>query len=345
MASTLGLSQHITDDDLSLVNHAFKEVAMEILKGESGVDFELANSLWSSQVKEEFKQTLAAYFGAEARSIATKDVINAWVAKATHDKITSVLSSDPRSSETVLINAIYFKGSWRWPFDKEAVLDEPFYPGRYNDAADCYTVKMMRHDSKNKKMLSYFENSLVQVCELPYGGPEGQFAATIVLPRASDDVTCHNNDGRYKSEIRTSVALTELIQSHLTPATWTEWTQGLRPCEGYITLPKFKLEFERELSDTLRAMGIQRAFTDLAQFNRMATDGAAIDAVIHKTFVEVNEEGTEAAAVTAVRMRALAFMPEAPKPTFEMVCDHPFLFSIRHRPSGLVVFSGCIGKP
>jgi serpin B len=169
----------------------------------------------------------------------------------------------------------------------------------------------------------YKEDDAMQVVALPYG--DGRLCMYVFLPRAKG-------------------GLGELIGA-TKPDNFSELFDGFSEKKGEVVLPRFKIEFEQNLVKTLQALGMGLAFTPGADFSRMVVPPAtaAISDVLHKTFVEVNEEGTEAAAVTGVKMMATA-MPR-PEDKFSFVCDHPFLCAIRDDVTGSVLFLGAIFDP
>ena len=290
-----------------------------------GVELSIANSLWARQGLDFNKDFLARnkrFYGAEVRSIdfaspQAAPQINGWVAEKTKDKIKEIVDSIDESSILFLINAIYFKGTWTKEFDKEATREETFYlPGGGERARP-----MMRQGGE----YLYLKGNGFQAAGLPYG--EGRMSMYLFLP-----------DER---------AGLDEFHAQLSAEGWDAWMGSFAQKSGRIVLPRFKLEFKAKLKTALTNLGMGIAFDgDRANFAAMikrAGANAYIEDVVHKTFVEVNEKGTEAAAATSVEMRLTSVMePEKP---FEMICDHPFFFAIRDNETGLVLFMGSIVNP
>jgi serpin B len=317
MRSTLGFGTL----PLAEVNGSYKSL-IALLRGlDEQTDFRIANSIWyrdSFPFDERFFATTRDYFDATVQGLdfadpASVDTINRWVNEGTNGKIPTIVEEIPEYMVMYLINAIYFKGSWRDRFDPAGTRDEPF---RSRGGAST-PVKMMRNDGE----FGYYEDDGLQAVDLPYGN--GAFTMVVVLPRDGDDVN-------------------ELTAA-LTADRWTAITAGLGKSEGEVFLPKFKLTFEQTLNDALRALGMPTAFVEGgADFTAMSPRGRAlfISEVLQKTFVDVNEEGTEAAAATSVGVGVTS----APA-RFLFRADRPFLFAIRERLSGTILFVGKIVTP
>jgi len=213
-----------------------------------------------------------------------------------------------------LVNAIYFKGKWTHQFKKNRTSDQPFFP-----APDQKIQAKLMNLSAN---FNYAELDNLQLLELPYVG--GDVAMVVLLPKEKNGLSALENS---------------LNQKQL-----DDWLAQGRSREVNVFLPKFKLTQQFSLSRTLAGMGMTDAFLSSANFSAM--DGGRdlfISAVIHKAFVEVNEQGTEAAAATAVGMEAMAIRRPAPMPVFR--ADHPFLFLIRDTHSGSILFLGRVTNP
>jgi serpin B len=300
---------------------------IELLVGlDPGVQFQIANSIWYRlgwTFEQPFLDACQAYFNAEVSGLDFSSpeaaaVINAWVSRSTNGRIQEIVDN-PIDIYTVmfLINAIYFKGTWTYKFDPGLTKDDRFtLPD--GSTAPC---KMMQQPSPGKTGdFRYYANGTFQVLDLPYA--DGWFSMTILLPAPA-------------------VKLDSII-AELDHETWKQWTAGLGDETGRIEVPRFELEYEATLNDVLGAMGMEVAFDPYnADFTRMYGDGGLfISRVKHKTFVKVDEEGTEAAAVTSVEVGATS----APD-NFEMRVDRPFLFVIRENHSGTVLFIGKIANP
>jgi serpin B len=246
---------------------------------------------------------------------ARKD-INDWVSDRTQGKITGLIGPGVLNGMTrlVLVNAIYFKGKWIHQFKKSRTLDAPF-----SVSSDKTTrVKMMNVSAGFK----YAEKGDLQLLELPYMGND--VSMVVLLPKEKDGLP----------ELENSVSQEQL----------QDWLAQGHNQEVNVFLPRFKLTQQFALSHTLAGMGMPDAFSARADFSGM--DGGHdlyISAVIHKAFVEVNEEGTEAAAATAVTVRSMAMQRPRPTPVFR--ADHPFLFLIRDTHSGSILFLGRVRNP
>ncbi|HSN76873.1 MAG TPA: serpin family protein [Anaerolineae bacterium] len=288
------------------------------------VQLSVANALWphvDCPFVDAFLDLVKVYYGVSLTTLdcsdpeAARQHINAWAEEQTRGKIKDLIPKGILNVLTrlVLTNAIYFKGNWASQFDKARTKDAPFtvQPGQQ------VTVPLMTQ----KLTCGYGEFPELQVLELPYMG-DG-LSMLVLLPRQVDGLAS--------------------LEAQLTPGTLAQWTARLRQSEVQIYLPRFRVEAAFRLDDALKALGMVDAFDmDLANFAGMdGTDLLSISAVLHKSFVEVNEEGTEAAAATAVVMTKRA-MP-LPQPVFR--ADHPFLILIRENSSGSVLFLGRVVDP
>ncbi|HAH07293.1 MAG TPA: hypothetical protein DCM05_12355 [Elusimicrobia bacterium] len=291
----------------------------------------VANALWGRAgyaFEESYLALLGKSFGASLTPLDFKDPqgssdkVNAWVAARTNDKIKSIVSPAMFAGalRLVLTNAVYFKGNWLDEFDKSATRDEPFFFG-----GGQKSVPLMNRKGDYR----YAEAPELQVLGMPYKGKE--LSMVVLLPKAKDGLPA--------------------LEAALTKEKLDAWVASLSEGEVVVTFPKFKLETDYSLTDTLKAMGMPLAFTrcglgapcaDFSGIIDPAKDQLSIDVVLHKAFVEVNEEGTEAAAATAVGMVGAASMPP-PVPEFR--ADHPFLFLIRDDRSGSILFLGRFLKP
>ena len=210
-----------------------------------------------------------------------------------------------------LINAIYFKGVWTYRFDPAHTQNDFFTTGN----GTTQSCRMMHLTGD----LRYFDNAAFQAIDLPYG--DAGFSMTILLPRAG-------------------IQIDSLIAA-LTPENWVSWMAGFSTQKVELAMPKFTTQYEIKLNDVLAALGMGVAFTDQADFSRMFKPGGlAIDEVKHKTFVKVDEEGTEAAAVTSV-----GIVPTSLPQIISMRIDHPFIFVIRENRSQTMLFIGKIAVP
>jgi serine protease inhibitor len=293
-----------------------------------GYQLSVANALWAQQgytFLDDFLNLLKTNYGAGLNQVnfkgateAARLTINQWVEQKTQDKIKDLLQPGALRSDTrlVLTNAIYFKGDWETQFDKAQTKDEDFHLS----PAQTTTAPLMHREGR----FSYFDGGTFQVLEIPYKSKE--LSMIVFLPKDPGGVPA--------------------LEQSLTDSNLQQWLGQLGSVSKVIvTMPKFKMTQQFELGSTLSAMGMPQAFSSSADFAGMTGHrDFAISEVIHKAYVDVNEEGTEAAAATAVTMRALAMpAPQAPPPVFR--ADHPFVFMIRDDRSASILFMGRMADP
>jgi serpin B len=288
-----------------------------------GYTLNLADALWTQKghpFVPEFLRLAHDRYGAELRELEfsraagdARRTINDWVARQTNDKIRDLIQEGMLDPDTrlVLTNAIYFKGDWAHPFPKDRTQDAPFHLSTRTQT----TGPLMSQTNH----FGYLEGKSFQAVELPYAGSD--LAMVVLLPRQVD-----------------GLADTE---KSLTRDTLQRCLDGLQEREVAVSLPRFRVTAEFSLKDTLAAMGMGVAFSGDADFSGMdGTRDLYLSAVVHKAYVDVNEKGTEAAAATGV----VAKLTEAPViPVFR--ADHPFLFLIRDRRTGSVLFMGRLVNP
>jgi serpin B len=246
--------------------------------------------------------------------------INTWVSVKTNEKIKEIVSPGSLGEMTrlVLVNAVYFKGAWDRPFKKIHTENRRFYVTPQKEKI----VAMMNQLGN----FFYMENELVQALELPYEGKD--LSMVIVLPKKFDGLA--EAEGAFDME-------------H-----YKDWMSNLSDREVDVTLPQFKATFEIGLASTLADMGMSEVFSESADLSSMSEDKEGLHAsdVLHKAFVDVTEEGTEAAAATAVVMAGKGISLETPSPSaVSFVADHPFLYVIRDRRSDSILFMGRILDP
>jgi serpin B len=299
------------------INGAYRDL-LELLTGlDPSVRFDVANAIWGNEeltFRQEFFDEVRGSFDAEVASRdfsdpATLAEINAWVDERTEGLIERILDSLEPDLAMLLLNAIYFEGAWTTRFDPSDTA-----PGSFTRAdGSSVSVPMMRLTDAE---VSLGGGSDFQAAELPYGG--GAFAMTLVVPHGDARAFVAGLD-----EARWAAVLASL---------------GEPTSVDLLALPKLSLSYDAWLNDALRAMGMGVAFTREADFSGMKEGGGlCIDFVRQKTFLEVDEEGTRAAAVTAVGIRPVSFIG------FE--ADRPFVLAIRERLTGTVLFMGLVGDP
>lgn len=297
-------------------NAKFQELRKALEGLDKNVKLEIANSLWiraGFPVKGDYAQRLLDFFAAEVTTLDFGDpealgTINGWVKKKTHDKIEKILDELKPDTRLILINAVYFKGDWAHPFDKDFTREAAF-------AGQDQKVMMMRQ----QEHFGYLEGDGFKAVRLPYG-EKRRCAMYVFVP---DDL--------------------EKFHSKLDAATFAKWMKSFKSEEVSVGLPRFKFDFEMELNDVLKRMGMTEAFdSNAADFSGMSKEPLFISRVKHKTYVDVNEAGTEAAAVTSIEMDAGSAMPRDPK---SVVADRPFFVVMRDDTTGAILFLGSIRKP
>ena len=312
MRSTLGFG----DASAQSINEGYRGL-IGLLRGlDPRTDVRVANAIFHRDdypFEPAFLNLGKTYFDAEIRALdfgapGSVKTINDWVSRSTNAKIPDIIDAIDARDVMFLINAVYFKGSWRSRFDPAATIDAPFHA----IGGATQQVKLMHQTGR----LRYFETPELQAVDLPYGN--SAFTMTVILPRAGHDVNA--------------------LVAALTEPSWAGWTERFTETEVDLYLPKLKLEYERTLNDDLQALGMRLAFHE-ADFTGLSPRGRDlfIAYVKQKTFVDINEEGTEAAAATVVAIRETS-MPQ----TMTMRVDRPFVFAIRERFSGTILFIGKI---
>ena len=321
--------------DQEQVHAAFSNLNQQILTGSKhGYTINVANRLWGQQgfrIAKQFLDILRTRYGADLEQMdfakqpeQASQKINGWVEDQTAGKITNLISPEALSELTslLLVNAVYFKGDWTEKFDEGSTEEAPFHLGILNKNK----VQMMHQQAD----FSYTKVGGVQILELPYGNRD--LSMVVLLP---------NRIGGLAK-----------LESALSVSNLSKWTSALVPQSVKVFLPRFRLTEQFALAEVLKSMGMASAFElGSANFFGITDPGACmviplcISEVLHKAYVEVNEEGTEAAAATAVTMElcSAAFHRPPPVPVFR--ADHPFVFLIRHNESGSILFLGRVANP
>ena len=323
MAQVLHLGQ-----DQPAVHRAFGELQRQLAEADKqkGIQLTIANALWAQQghpflppflniAKSDYQANLNQADFITGADAATRE-INGWVARKTWDKIQDILPPGSLNALTrlVLANAIYFKGVWAVPFQEAGTYPQPFHLSTTSQT----DVPLMHHLDDVK----YMETDDFQAVELPYSG--NLLSMVILLPRQIDG--CGQ------------------LERRLTPALLSGSLAQMKKQKVDILLPRFKTESDFALNATLASLGMSDAFGSKADFSGM--DGTRllyISGVFHKAWMEVNEEGTEAAAATVVTAEHMAMMRPPPRPVFR--ADHPFIFCIRDTRSGSLLFLGRLADP
>lgn len=320
-------------EDSNLRRTQYASIFDELNKGDKKYQLSSANALWAQQdyqFSKDYFENVEKYYGGKVTNLDFKKdpegsriTINNWVENQTNDKIQNLIPSGVIDTMTklVLTNAVYFKGEWVKQFNKNDTKEEDF---RTSNSGTVKVQMMQRTD--DEAIFNYAENSSLQMLEMPYSGDE--LSILFLLPK---------NDNLTK------------LESILSIKNILDWKKNLEEQRVKVFIPKFKFETEYFMADDLKTMGMPLAFSDSADFSGMTATGKKdlkIDEAIHQAFVEVNEEGTEAAAATAV-MFPTGTSPgphKEPKiPVFR--ADHPFIFLIQQKSTGNILFIGRVVNP
>lgn len=291
----------------------------------------IANSIWLNTdtmpfgFSEKYKTTVRDFYSGEAREVTLKNAVsdvNKWVKEKTNGKIPSVINEP---YDAALVNAIYFKANWQNEFNKNATKKDIF-TDRNGKKTETDFMNMT-----NRFM--YGEKDGVRVLELPY---------KTIISSMDEDTGRITNDRMENTDISMFILLSDNEIKEPEKTVTEMYNGGLTQKKTELSLPKFKIEYDRELTDDLQALGIKTAFSSNANFDEMfgrTNSSMCFSQVIHKTFIEVDEEGTEAAAVTAIAMKATSARPQ-PEEIIQFKADKPFTFLIRDNVSGETLFIG-----
>ncbi len=310
---------HFGDLTSQEVNETYKDLVGQLVHLDDDVEFSLANSIWyrlGASVLEDFIATNREYFDAAVRELdfsdpASVDIINDWIEDKTNDKIKDMLDFIPSGVYMYLVNAIYFNAAWKYEFDKDDTYSGLFH----KEDGTTSQADFMKIEGN----FYYTSHSAYSAIELPYG--DSTFSMVALLPAEGSTVS-------------------ELI-AMIDKDAWNERSTYSSPQEVRVELPKFKYEFKTLLNDHLINLGLGVAFTDAADFSNITREtDLFISRVIHQTYIDVNEEGTEAAAATIVELRETSVqMPLSIK------FNRPFIYIIKENSSGAIMFMGKVGKP
>ena len=300
---------------LDTVNADHEELMKRLEQSDEGVQLEIANSLWAHldlELKPEFIERCKRFYAAELERLDLRtpeaiDVINHWVNDRTKGKIPEIVDEFDQEAVLALINAIYFKGRWRVAFNPTETKEGEF---TLLDGSKV-PLPMM---SRLGKLMSYEGNGF-QAVRLPYSG--GQISLLAFVPSVDSSV--------------------EEFLGQLTVDNWQKWMSQFRQQDTFVRLPRFRLEYGMQLNAALKALGMGIAFTNGADFSNLCTGPAQIDEVIHKTFLEVNEEGTEAAGATAVKMKRGRLV--------RVIAERPFFCAIHDATTDTILFMGTVVDP
>ena len=318
MAKVLEL-QNISLQEINQGNKALRE---ELSNPDPDVQLSIANSLWARQgvaFKPDFLQKNQQFYQAKITALnfaspGAANTINEWVKQNTHSKITKIIDTIKPNEALFLLNAIYFKGNWTTKFNRSQTTSQPFH---HLDG----TIDQQPTMSQSGRY-RYYENDQFQAVSLPYG--QERLSLYIFLPKKNSSL--------------------KIFSQQLNTENWEQWMNQFSKRRGSIQIPRFKSDYGVELNDTLKALGMDVAFdATKANFTGMTSTPVKISQVKHKTFVEVNEEGTEASAATSIGVaRTSAYSPQQP---FQMLVDHPFFCAIRDNQTKTILFIGSIANP
>ncbi|MDO9257761.1 MAG: serpin family protein [Bacteroidales bacterium] len=319
MTNTLGFAG-MSD---TAINESYKYIIETFSGLDPKVKLQIANSIWyhnAFNVEQAFIQANQQYFDASVTPLdfsspTAVQLINDWVNEKTNMLIPKVIDEIPAEAVMYLINAVYFKGQWKYQFEKDKTEQKSFY--LYN-GTELQVASMTQHET-----LPFYSGSGFTAVELPYN--QGNYVMSILLPDAGKTV---------------SDVITQLSQ-----ANWNTWSTQFSHKDIQLQLPKFKYEYnEKQMKPILSDMGMGVAFDpNNADFTRINSDGGLyISRVIHKTYIETNEEGTEAAAVTAVEVGVTSVGPDQ---TYYFTINRPFVYFIQEKSTGTILFIGTVMNP
>jgi len=317
----------------------FAKIYNEINKADKAYELKTGNALWVQQdypFLEDYTTTTEKYYAGKTANLdfvqeteKSRQTINTFIEQQTNNKIKDLISKGVLSPMTrlVLTNAIYFKGTWEWEFDKSDTKEQDF-----KITPDNIVKTPMMYMDPDKARFNYADTGDLQILELPYKGDE--ISMLVLLPKQGEDYDFETD------ETITSDYTLEDIE--LSSEKLKEYKSQMQETKlDSIYLPKFEFDSKYFMKDTLSAMGMPTAFSSNADFSRMTErERLFISAVIHQAYVKVDEKGTEAAAATAVVMYMSSAMP---RNTFK--ADHPFVFIIQQRETGNILFLGKMLDP
>ena len=314
--------------DVSAINDANARLIQMIRTPAASINLSAADSLWvdsrRATLRPDYVERMQASYDAETTALDFSQAnsagrINTWASKETQGKISKVIDRIDPADLLLLLNAVYFKGEWTHKFDRSKTQQRDF-------TLDSGTTKQVARMDQSGRF-DYFETPQMQAIRLPFGG--GDLVMEVLLPAKSSRLS--------------------VLEIQLTPEHWKDWQAQYAPRPGTIELPRFELKSDHHLKGPLQALGMRRAFQTGAQLTGMLspaqgqTGQLSISSVLQSTYWKVDEEGSEAAAVTTTGVRSTAVArPEQP---FRMIVDRPFFCAIQHQRSGVLLFVGAIYDP
>ncbi|MCI1647623.1 MAG: serpin family protein [Bacteroides sp.] len=318
MQTTLGFSpSSFSPDEMNSYNQKLTTALLDL---DNTTQINIANSIWIKQgfkVYDSFVDLNKDYYDAEVRNLdftssTAKDVINQWCADKTNQCIKNVIKEIPANVRLYLINALYFKGTWTSKFDKSNTNNESFS----NADGSKTTVPMMNQTAS----FNYLQNEYFSIAEFPYGNEA--FSMVVLLP----------TEGKTLDE-----SLSGLTYEH-----WNEWISEMHGMELEVKLPKFELKYDKDLIEDMKDLGMKDAFdANKADLSKMSTADLYIGLLQQFNYLKVNEEGTEAAAVTVVGAFETSVGPSA---SVNFYVNRPFAFLIKEKSTGAILFMGKVSQ-
>jgi len=319
MNNTLGFAG-MSDE---AINESYKYLLETFTALDPKVKLQIANSTWYRNgfaVEPSFISTNQQYFNSEVTSLDFSDpgavnTINGWVSDKTNKLIPTIIDQIPADAVMYLVNAVYFKGKWKYQFETANTAPKPF---TLANGTMVQAPAMNQHAT-----FPYFKGTGFEVIELPYN--QGNFVMSVILPDAGKSVG-------------------DIIPL-LSQESWNTWSKQFADREIQLQLPKFKYAYEeKQMKPILSGMGMGVAFdTDQADFKRINPDGGLyISRVLHKSYIATDEEGTEAAAVTAVEIGRTSVEPDQ---VYHFTINRPFIYFIQEKSTGTILFIGTVMNP
>ncbi|HHW36419.1 MAG TPA: serpin family protein [Bacillales bacterium] len=310
---------HVNSYEQADINRAYASFLSRTFKRDYDATLNITNSLWLKEgypFLEDFVTKTEDYYLAKVSEMdfsdpKTADAINKWIKQKTNGKIEEMIENIEANTVAYLINAIYFYGEWEYSFDEKQTYEDTFYVKGSKPKQQAF----MRQTNQ----FNYYENELIQAIDLPY--KDNELSMIVLLPKER-------------------ASLDDLYQD-LTYEQWGNWVSQFNKQEVSITLPKFQMDYSTNLNNPLISLGMPSAFAGNADFSQMVEHGGvSIDEVLHKSYIDVNEKGTEATAVTSVEIK------ETASPVMKvMKVNRPFFFVILDNESGILLFMGEVNSP
>lgn len=299
------------------INNVNKKLLKYLFDDSSGSEFKIANSIWINKnftIKQPFIDVVKNDYEAQTSkldfsNLNSVNTINNWVSNKTQGKISKIIEQTNSNSVLYLMNALYFNGIWKYQFEKNKTQKMPF-----TNKIETKKVDMMQLEEN----IPFYENDEFSAITLPY--KEDKFSMTILLPKSTKTI--------------------QDLNKNLTQKTWENWSTNFKNKKVKVSLPKFKFSYKQELNDILKLSGLEKAFSRKADFTSLTTSNVQITKVLQKTFVDVNEEGTEAAAVTVIDVEFTSIDPVS---IFKI--NKPFVFLITENRTNSICFLGKINMP